>query len=44
MLQPLWERAQQFPKKVKYWVEGEKIKATISNEEMEIPFEFEKIK
>ena len=33
-----------FPKKVKYWVEGEKIKATISNEEMEIPFEFEKIK
>jgi len=33
-----------FPKKVKYWIEGEKIKATVSNEKMEIPFEFEKIK
>ncbi|UOE37022.1 DUF6265 family protein [Chryseobacterium oryzae] len=32
-----------FPKKVKYWIEGEKIKATVSNEKMEIPFEFEKI-
>ena len=33
-----------FPKKVKYWIEGKKIKASVSNEEMEIPFEFEKIK
>ena len=29
-----------FPKKIKYWTDGEKIKAKISNEEMEIPFEF----
>ena len=33
-----------FPKKIKYWIDGEKIKATVSNEEMEIPFEFEKVK
>lgn len=33
-----------FPKKIKYWIEGEKIKASVSNEKMEIPFEFEKIK
>ncbi len=32
-----------FPKKVEYKLEGEKIKAKISNSEMEIPFEFEKI-
>ena len=33
-----------FPKKIKYWTDGEKIKAKISNEEMEIPFEFSRIK
>ncbi len=33
-----------FPKKIQYWIEGEKMKAKISNDEMEIPFEFEKIK
>ena len=33
-----------FPKKIKYWTDGEKIKAEISNEEMEIPFEFSRIK
>ncbi len=33
-----------FPKKIHYWSEGEKIKATISSAAMEIPFEFEKIK
>lgn len=31
-----------FPKKIKYWIEGDKMKAVISNEDMEIPFEFEK--
>lgn len=33
-----------FPKRIHYRIEGEKMKATISNAEMEIPFEFEKIK
>ena len=33
----------EFPNKIKYRIEGERIKATISNEEMEIPFEFGKI-
>jgi len=33
-----------FPKKIRYWIEGDKMKAKISNGEMEIPFEFEKIK
>jgi len=33
-----------FPKKIKYWLDGEKMKAKISNDEMEIPFEFEKTK
>ncbi|WP_039054389.1 DUF6265 family protein [Sphingobacterium sp. T2] len=33
-----------FPKKIRYWIEGDKMQATISNDEMEIPFEFEKIK
>ena len=33
-----------FPKKIRYWSEGEKLKAEVSNDEMKIPFEFEKIK
>lgn len=33
-----------FPKRIHYWLKGEKMKAVISNAEMEIPFEFEKIK
>ncbi len=33
-----------FPKKIQYSFDGEKLKAKISNEEMEIPFEFEKVK
>ncbi len=33
-----------FPKRIRYWLDGEKMKAKISNDEMEIPFEFEKIK
>ncbi|SDC12972.1 DUF6265 family protein [Niabella drilacis] len=33
-----------FPKKIRYWIEGDKMKAKISNDEMEIPFEFEKVK
>ena len=32
-----------FPNKIKYWKSGNNIKATVSNSEMEIPFEFEKI-
>lgn len=32
-----------FPNKIKYWKNGDKIKASVSNAEMEIPFEFEKI-
>lgn len=33
----------EFPKKIEYWKEGNTIKAKISNETMEIPFEFEKV-
>lgn len=36
--------ANDFPKKIQYWMEGEKLNAKISNESMEIPFTFEKIK
>ncbi len=36
--------ANEFPKKIKYWLESGKIKAVISNDSLEIPFEFEKIK
>ena len=32
-----------FPNKIKYWKNGEKINASVSNAEMEIPFEFEKL-
>lgn len=32
-----------FPKKIKYWLDGDKMKAEISNDEIKIPFEFEKI-
>ena len=34
----------EFPKKIKYWIEGQTLKATISNAELSIPFEFEKLK
>lgn len=33
-----------FPKRIEYWVENEQLKAKISNEELVISFEFEKIK
>lgn len=33
-----------FPKRVQYWSEGEKLKAKVSNNKIQIPFEFEKIK
>jgi hypothetical protein len=33
-----------FPNKIKYWRNGEKLNASVSNSEMEITFEFEKIK
>lgn len=33
----------EFPKKIEYWKEEEKMKAKVSNETMEIPFEFERI-
>ncbi|WP_437918783.1 DUF6265 family protein [Sphingobacterium sp. LRF_L2] len=32
-----------FPNNIQYWMEGEKLKAKISNEEMEIPFDFVRI-
>ena len=32
-----------FPNKIKYWKNGAKINASVSNSEMEIPFEFEKL-
>jgi hypothetical protein len=32
-----------FPNKIKYWKSGDRLKASVSNAEMEIPFEFEKI-
>jgi len=36
--------ANDFPKTIQYWMEDEKLIAKISNEDMEIPFEFERIK
>lgn len=33
-----------FPNQIKYWFEDEKLKANVSNEEMDIYFEFKKIK
>ncbi len=33
-----------FPNKIKYWRNGEKLNASVSNAEMEIAFEFEKLK
>lgn len=33
-----------FPKRIQYSSEGKKLKATISNEKMNIPFEFEQVK
>ena len=33
-----------FPKRIKYWKNGEKISALVSGDDLEIPFEFEKIK
>lgn len=33
-----------FPKRVQYWIEGGKLKAKVSNDKIQIPFEFEKIK
>lgn len=32
-----------FPNRIKYWVEGEVLKAAVSNPEMEIPFAFRKM-
>ncbi|WP_206531799.1 MULTISPECIES: DUF6265 family protein [Sphingobacterium] len=32
-----------FPKQIQYWTESGKLKAKVSNKDMEIPFEFEKI-
>ncbi len=32
-----------FPNKIKYWKDGKKLKASVSNSKMEIPFEFEKL-
>lgn len=32
-----------FPNKIKYWKEGNKMMATIANSEMEIAYEFEKV-
>ena len=32
-----------FPNNIKYWKNGDKINASVSNAEMEIPFEFEKL-
>lgn len=34
----------EFPNKIKYWKNGNKMNALVSNAEMEIPFEFEKLK
>lgn len=34
----------EFPNKIKYWKNGDKMNALVSNPEMEIPFEFEKLK
>jgi hypothetical protein len=32
-----------FPKRIQYWLEKDKLKAKISNEKMDISFEFEKV-
>ncbi len=32
-----------FPNKIKYWKNGQNINASVSNSEMEISFEFEKL-
>ena len=32
-----------FPNKIKYWINGQRLNASVSNSEMEIPFEFEKL-
>ncbi len=32
-----------FPNKIKYWKDGNKLKASVSNSEIKIPFEFEKL-
>lgn len=32
-----------FPNTIKYWKDGKKMRASVSNSEMEIPFEFERI-
>ncbi|MBP2833354.1 hypothetical protein J8281_14255 [Aquimarina sp. U1-2] len=32
-----------FPNKIHYWKTGDRINATVSNSEMEIPFEFERL-
>ncbi|MEN8138343.1 MAG: DUF6265 family protein [Bacteroidota bacterium] len=34
----------EFPNKIKYWKEGNKIKASVSGKDLEIPFEFKKVK
>lgn len=34
----------EFPTSIKYWIDGELLKAAVSNDEMTISFEFEKIK
>lgn len=33
-----------FPNKIKYWIEGDRMSAVVSNSEIEISFEFEKFK
>lgn len=33
-----------FPTRIHYWVEGQTLKAKIANDEMEIPFDFERVK
>lgn len=33
-----------FPNEIRYWMEGDHLKAKVSNKDMVIPFEFEKIK
>lgn len=34
----------EFPKKIRYWTVDDKLKASVSNNELEIPFEFERLK
>ena len=36
-------KALDFPKLIKYWTDGNKIKAIVSGDNMEIPFEFERV-